>query len=102
MQLTQVLATMLQFVLQFSYDVCRDTANRGKSFAGMVASMDEGCTKFFNATMEHAEEQELSNTFAAFLVLACTEFRAQRGYVPGKNSPFVFLELLYLTHKLPH
>ncbi|ENN72042.1 hypothetical protein D910_08708 [Dendroctonus ponderosae] len=77
-------ACMPKNIMVCGYDVCRDTANRGKSFAGMVASMDEGCTQYFNATMEHAEEQELSNTFASFLVLACTEFRTRRKVLPDR------------------
>ncbi|KAL1488051.1 hypothetical protein ABEB36_015421 [Hypothenemus hampei] len=57
------------------YDVCRDTANKGKSFAGMVASMDQACSRYYNMAVEHENEQELSSHIAAFVQMACKRYK---------------------------
>lgn len=66
------------------YDVCRDTANRGRSFAGMVASMDAACTQYFNMAAEHEQEQELSSKIASFMLMACTKYQEQNKVLPER------------------
>ncbi|XP_066143660.1 piwi-like protein Siwi [Euwallacea fornicatus] len=66
------------------YDVCRDTANRGKSFAGMVASMNSTCTQYYSMTVEHENEEELSSNFAAFMQLACKRARELNRLIPER------------------
>ncbi|KAJ8967856.1 hypothetical protein NQ317_018350 [Molorchus minor] len=38
----------LSNLMVVGYDVCRDTANKGKSFGAMVASLDKQITRYFN------------------------------------------------------
>ncbi|CAG9764078.1 unnamed protein product [Ceutorhynchus assimilis] len=66
------------------YDVCRDTAQRSKSFAGMVASMDQGCTQYFSMAIEHAFEQELSSNIASFMLLACKRYQQINKVIPER------------------
>ncbi|XP_060517141.1 piwi-like protein Siwi isoform X2 [Cylas formicarius] len=66
------------------YDVCRDTANRGKSFAGMVASMDNACSQYFSLTTEHEQEQELSSNISTFLLLACKTYQERNKIIPER------------------
>ncbi|KAG5886057.1 hypothetical protein JTB14_009506 [Gonioctena quinquepunctata] len=66
------------------YDVCRDTANKGKSFAAMVASLDKQATRYYNHTSEHRLEEELSENFAAFLELACHKYKEVNGKFPDR------------------
>ncbi|KAJ8925852.1 hypothetical protein NQ315_009704 [Exocentrus adspersus] len=66
------------------YDVCRDTANKGRSFAGMVASLDRQATRYFSYTSEHRMEEELSDNFAAFLLIACQKFKEINGRYPER------------------
>ncbi|XP_018561760.1 piwi-like protein Siwi [Anoplophora glabripennis] len=66
------------------YDVCRDTANKGRSFGGMVASLDRQATRYYSYTTEHKFEEELSDNFAAFLLLACQRFKDTSGRYPER------------------
>lgn len=66
------------------YDVCRDTANRGRSFGAMVASLDRQATRYFSYTSEHRLEEELSDNFAAFLLIACQRFKDNCGRFPER------------------
>lgn len=50
----------------------------------MVASLDKQITRFFNHTSEHRLEEELSDNFAAFLLLACNRYREINGRFPEK------------------
>ncbi|XP_076274990.1 piwi-like protein Siwi [Rhynchophorus ferrugineus] len=77
-------STMPRFTMVVGYDVCRDTANKGKSFAGMVASIDVGCSQYFSMAVEHAQEQELSSNIAAFVTLACEHFQSRNGVYPER------------------
>lgn len=74
----------LSNLMVVGYDVCRDTANKGKSFAAMVASLDKQITRYFNHTSEHALEEELSENIAAFLILACQKFKELNGRYPER------------------
>ncbi|CAG9764076.1 unnamed protein product [Ceutorhynchus assimilis] len=66
------------------YDVCRDTAQRTKSFAGMVASMDQACTQYYSMATEHEFEQELSSNIASFMLLACKRFQQINKVIPER------------------
>ncbi|KAL3288101.1 hypothetical protein HHI36_002551 [Cryptolaemus montrouzieri] len=70
------------------YDVCRDTANRGKSFGGMVASLNQSCTRYFSSVSEHQMEEELSNNFGSFMLLACQKYREVNGEFPRQICIF--------------
>ncbi|XP_074036820.1 piwi like RNA-mediated gene silencing protein aubergine isoform X2 [Leptinotarsa decemlineata] len=74
----------LSNLMVVGYDVCRDTANRGRSFAGMVASLDRNATRYFNHVSEHRLEEELSDNFAAFLALACNKYNEVNEVYPEK------------------
>ncbi|KAJ8934127.1 hypothetical protein NQ314_013586 [Rhamnusium bicolor] len=74
----------LSNLMVVGYDVCRDTANKGKSFGAMVASLDKQITRYYSYTSEHRLEEELSDNFAAFLLLACHRFKEQNGRFPER------------------
>lgn len=66
------------------YDVCRDTAKRGTSFGAFVASINRQITRYFAHTIEHQVEEELSDHFATFMVLACHEYKKVNGAFPER------------------
>ncbi|CAG9764075.1 unnamed protein product [Ceutorhynchus assimilis] len=66
------------------FDVCRDTAERSKSFAGMVASIDQACTQYYSMVTEHEFEQELSSNIANFMLLACKRFQQINKVIPDR------------------
>ncbi|XP_056630152.1 piwi-like protein Siwi [Diorhabda sublineata] len=74
----------LSNLMVVGYDVCRDTSNKGKSFAAMVASLDKQITRYFNLTSEHQLEEELSENFGAFLILACHRYKEINGRFPDR------------------
>ncbi|CAH2005609.1 unnamed protein product [Acanthoscelides obtectus] len=74
----------LSNIMIVGYDVCRDTVNKKKSFAGMVASLNKQITRYFNFTSEHEHEEELSDNFASFLVIACHKFKEINGRHPER------------------
>ncbi|CAG9813111.1 unnamed protein product [Phaedon cochleariae] len=76
----------LTHLMIVGYDVCRDTVNKGKSFAAMVASMDKQMTRFFNSVAEHKMDEELSENFASFLLLACHKYKEIHGQFPDSYS----------------
>ncbi|CAH1169267.1 unnamed protein product [Phyllotreta striolata] len=74
----------LSNLMVVGYDVCRDTTKKGKSFAGMVASLNKQMTRYFNLTSEHSLEEELSENIAAFLILACHKYKEVNGTFPER------------------
>ncbi|KAJ8941721.1 hypothetical protein NQ318_023317 [Aromia moschata] len=74
----------LSSLMVVGYDVCRDTANKGKSFSGMVASLDKQITRYFNFVTEHKMEEELSDNFASFMLVACQRFKDINGRYPER------------------
>ncbi|XP_050295935.1 piwi-like protein Siwi [Anthonomus grandis grandis] len=77
--------TMPKRIMVCGYDVCRDTANKGKSFAGMVASMDAACSRYYSMTVEHEHEQELSTNIAAYMFMACKRYQNEnQGALPDR------------------
>ncbi|RZB39309.1 aubergine [Asbolus verrucosus] len=74
----------LNGLMVVGYDVCRDTANRKKSFSGMVSSLDKQMTRYFSCTSEHKMEEELSNNFAAYLLLACKKYKEVNKHYPDR------------------
>nr|CAI5824559.1 unnamed protein product [Callosobruchus analis] len=74
----------LNNIMIVGYDVCRDTVKKEKSFAGMVASLNKQITRYFNFTSEHELQEELSDNFSSFLVLACHKFKELNGRYPER------------------
>lgn len=74
----------LSHLMVVGYDVCRDTANKKKSFGGMVASLDRQMTRYYNFAAEHQMEEELADNFSAFLVLACKNYHKVNGVFPER------------------
>ncbi|XP_063905421.1 piwi-like protein Siwi [Zophobas morio] len=74
----------LTHLMVVGYDVCRDTANKKKSFSGMVASLDRQMTRYYSITSEHKMEEELSDNFATFMVMACHKFKQVQGVYPDR------------------
>nr|CAH7761897.1 unnamed protein product [Callosobruchus chinensis] len=74
----------LSNIMIVGYDVCRDTVTKQKSFAGMVASLNKQLTRYFNFTSEHEQQEELSDNFSSFLVLACHKFKELNGKHPER------------------
>lgn len=74
----------LKHLMIVGYDVCRDTENKKKSFAGMVASLNSNCTRYYSSATEHEYEEEISNNFAAFILLACHQYKKIHGVFPER------------------
>ncbi|KAK9886691.1 hypothetical protein WA026_017610 [Henosepilachna vigintioctopunctata] len=74
----------LKGLMVVGYDVCRDTARKGNCFSGMVASLDASCTRYFSAVAEHQFDQELSDNFASFMVLAMAKYHEINQCYPSR------------------
>lgn len=68
-------AMPLTHLMVVGYDVCRDTVNKKKSFAGIVATLNKEMTRYFSMSYEHSSEEELSDQFGTFMVIACKHFK---------------------------
>ncbi|XP_044264767.1 piwi-like protein Siwi isoform X2 [Tribolium madens] len=74
----------LQSLMIVGYDVCRDTVNKKKSFAGIVASLDKNISRYYNICCEHKMEEELSGNFASALVILCKRWKDHNGHYPER------------------
>ncbi|XP_045460997.1 piwi-like protein Siwi [Harmonia axyridis] len=74
----------LHDLMVVGYDVCRDTLSKQKSFGGMVASMNNNCSRYYSAVSEHLYSEELSHNFAAFVCNACEKYRQTNGRLPTR------------------
>lgn len=46
------------------FDVCHDTRDKRRSFGAMVASLDQGLSRYFSSLNHHSTGDELSGSFA--------------------------------------
>lgn len=87
-------AMPLSNLMVVGYDVCRDTANKGRCFAGMVASLDKQLSRYYNQVAEHKNDEELSENMSAFLLLACKKHKELYGRYPERICIYRCLLLL--------
>lgn len=50
--------------MAIGFDVCHDPSDKRRSYSGMVATLDESCTRYFSVVSRHSAGEELSNNFA--------------------------------------
>ncbi|XP_046398366.1 piwi-like protein Siwi [Ischnura elegans] len=74
----------LSGLMVVGFDVCHDTTNRSKSYGALVASLDDGLTRYFSAVSEHTTGEELSNDIGANLVKALRKYSEVNKKLPSK------------------
>lgn len=70
-------------LMVIGFDVCHDTCNKNRDFGAMVASLDEGLTRYYSVTSAHNAGQELSNKFAIKLDCALKAYRRANNKLPS-------------------
>jgi aubergine len=67
------------------YDVCHDSTNKAKSYGALCASLDKQFSRYFSVATAHTNGEELSNTFALNVVIACKKYQAHNdGRLPDR------------------
>lgn len=67
------------------FDVCHDTASKGKSFGALVASLDKPLTKYFSAVSSHSTGEELSNDLSVNMIKALHKYKTyNQGNLPQR------------------
>lgn len=65
------------------FDVCHDTNDKGRDFGAMVASLDQGLTRYFSAVSSHSTGEELSNEFSINMVKAVQSYKQINNKLPS-------------------
>lgn len=99
-------------IMVIGYDVCHDTAYKGRSYGAMVASLDKYCIQYFSRVSEHINNNDSSNNFSLNVVNAIKKYEENNGCPPqmifiyrdgvehGQLPYVVSHELNYVKHKL--
>lgn len=62
----------LQGLMTIGYDVCHDPRDKRRSYAAMVASMDNTCVRWISNVTRHSAGEELSVSFALNVMSECS------------------------------
>ncbi|KAL1139698.1 hypothetical protein AAG570_006676 [Ranatra chinensis] len=88
-------------VMVIGFDVCHDTSMKGRSFGAMVASLDQGLSRYYSTVSHHSNGEELSNDISINITKALMKYRKFNNTLPSRifiyrdgvgegQIPFVF------------
>ncbi|XP_046741985.1 piwi-like protein Siwi [Diprion similis] len=66
------------------FDVCHDTASKGRDYGALVASLNRSFSQWFSAVSHHSNGEELSDTISTNICKALHAYRARNNALPQR------------------